>query len=144
MQITEILYIVALVLSILLTIFSFVTNRKSKKISGAVSEKCFDGSEKNVAISISTPSENNTLADENGGKSIGQTFKSTLEKVIGYIETAEKKFNSISTGKTGVMKLQEVLQMLKVDCLTENIEFDEQYWISIIEKIVEIMNFNKN
>lgn len=69
-----------------------------------------------------------------------RTFKEILnEKVIGYIEVAEELFKNVSKSGTA-LKLPYVLQQLTVDCLKENIEFNES---EAKEKIEELIGLSK-
>ena len=99
-------------------------------------------------------SSNTTSTDQNTNEQVGnsenscennkgffETFQETLGSLIGNIESAENLFNAISTGKTGNLKLSDVLSKIKVDCLTKGEVFDESYWKSIIEKLI---SFTKN
>lgn len=65
-----------------------------------------------------------------------QEFRDTFMSLIDNVSSAEELFNSISTGKTGTLKLKDVLNNIKVDCLTKGEEYNEEYWKEIIQRLI--------
>lgn len=64
----------------------------------------------------------------------------TIEKIktiLGYIKGAEQLFSNFA-GKCGDKKLSEVLRSIKVDCLTNKENFNEEEYTSLIKEIVEL------
>ena len=79
----------------------------------------------------------------NSVKEFYELFKTNLQNIIGYVTGAEKFYNSITTGKVGSYKLENVLQKIQLDCLNRGEEFDKDYWTNIVDNIVSVMNINK-
>ena len=75
-------------------------------------------------------------------------FDKIYDRIKGYMQAAEVgnqvlKNLADRSGipiQTGVQKLTEVLSKIKIDCMTEGIEYDEKYWV---DKIEELIKFSK-
>jgi len=75
-------------------------------------------------------------------------FDKIYDRIKGYIQAAEvgnQVLKNLADRSgipihTGVQKLTEVLSKIKIDCMTEGVEYDEKYWK---EKIEELIQFSK-
>lgn len=121
MDIKDIIYLVIAGVIFIITVISTIVTFLKKKKSGE--------------IRTETISEDYT--------EFSKLFKTNLEKVIGYVIGAEKFYNSITTGKVGDYKLENVLQKIQVDCMSKGETFDKDYWTEIVNNIVAVMNTNK-
>ena len=65
-------------------------------------------------------------------------------KIPEYIKTAEQFFNQIagkaSGIKTGAQKLTQVLDKIKIDCLTAGVEYNEQKATDMVNSLVDLTN----
>lgn len=67
-----------------------------------------------------------------------------IKTILGYIKGAEQLFSNFA-GKCGDKKLSEVLRSIKVDCLTNKENFNEEEYTSLIKDIVDLTkSVNKN
>ena len=67
-------------------------------------------------------------------------FDKIYAKIPEYMEVAENMYNTIGS-KLGSSKLSDVLNKIKMDCVSNNKEYDETFWKDKIEKFVD---FSKN
>lgn len=75
-------------------------------------------------------------------------FDKIYDRIKGYMQAAEvgnQVLKNLADRSgipihTGVQKLTEVLSKIKIDCMTEGVEYDEKYWK---EKIEELIQFSK-
>lgn len=74
--------------------------------------------------------------DKTLGAEDNVSFIDKLSKILSYVTSAEKLFNSISKNKTGELKLQDVITKLKVDCLENGKTFNEDEYNSIVNKLI--------
>lgn len=115
MEISQIIYYtlacVAIGLSVVSTVIAFVKGNKSKTTQPTT---------------------------QSGIKNISQEI---ISKIPEYIVMAEQFYNSLvpsSMQKTGAQKLAYVLDKIKIDCLTNNIEYDEQKVTEEVEKLIDL------
>ena len=85
------------------------------------------------------------LLKKKQSKSTGTVY--TIEKIktiLGYIKGAEQLFSNFA-GKCGDKKLSEVLRSIKVDCLTNKENFNEEEYTSLVNEIIDLTkSVNKN
>ena len=86
----------------------------------------------------SSPTKQVNGNDEQNKPSAIETALDVLETVRGYMVSAEGLYNSMVVGKSGQMKLQDVIKNLKVDALTNGEQFDEDGYTEFINEIVDI------
>lgn len=70
-----------------------------------------------------------------------------LDNVPKYMVAAEQLYNSLVPNglqKTGAQKLADVLQKIKIDCLTNGIVFDEKVEETVVKKVEELIDLTKN
>lgn len=75
---------------------------------------------------------------ESGIKTISQEI---ISKIPDYVVMAENFYNSLvpsSMQKTGAQKLAYVLDKVKIDCLTNNVEYNEQKVTDEVEKLIDL------
>lgn len=93
-----------------------------------------------------TKSQSNKLDTKKGTAVSDDTvFDRIYERVIDYMKVAEVGNNVLkqlgaSTGRTvqlGTQKLAEVLSKIKIDCMTEGVEYDESFWKTKIESLID-------
>lgn len=85
-------------------------------------------------------------------KAAGETvdIKTVYDELMGhcveFIENAEKTFKEFSSSgsKTGILKLDWVLNRMREQCEFVNATFDRNYWTEHITHLVELMNYNKS
>lgn len=111
-------------LSTLISVFSLIKTGKRKSNTTSTNQDTTEQTEN---------TENNSECSKN----FFERFQETLSSLIGNIDCAENLFNAISTGKTGNLKLSNVLDKIKVDCLTKGEEYNESYWKTIIDKLID-------
>lgn len=132
MALNEILYIAAIGFSIVLSVITTVSTIKKSK-------------QKQV--------ESGTNSTENGTQSVNgdnqdtevKTFWATLsEKLPSYIISAEQFYNQLvgkaSGIKTGAQKLAQVLDKIKIDCLSAGVNYDEQKATDMVNNLVDLTN----
>ena len=111
MEVTKIIYIVVVITFLIVNcIFSVKSSKKNK------TTKTQDSCEKPTIMTI-------------------------LQRIPNYIIAAEELYNNLvnpAIKKTGTQKLQYVLDKVKVDCLTNGIEYNEDYIKEETEKLVEL------
>lgn len=125
--ITLIWGILTVVLTVIFIIMTVIKKRKSKHLD----------KQKDVV----TENTNETLKRVTA-------FDKIYDRIKGYMQAAEVgnqvlKNLADRSGipiQTGVQKLTEVLSKIKIDCMTEGIEYDEKYWV---DKIEELIKFSK-
>ena len=140
MPITDILYIVGVVVAmcgaVISTIVTLKGNKNSKTKSGTVEtgKESSDGSVENVSEQVKT-----------------ESFWSILfQKLPTYIAGAEEFYNKLvpnSMVKTGAQKLAYVLDKVKIECLTNNVTYDETKATDMVNELVDFtnkVNTNKN
>lgn len=127
MTIQEIFYYATILLSIIMSIVVSVFSVKRKKKTETIA--------KNVK---------NDNQDNN--KSYAEVILSNIPK---YMIAAESLYNNIvnpSIKKTGAQKLAYVLDKVKIDCLTNNVEYNEQVITDKVEELIDLtkeVNSNK-
>lgn len=128
-QIFYLIYVIAIavmaVVAFVQTIILFAKNKKTKvkESSGKVSTK-----------------EQNVQLTEHAG---WLEFLSTMaNKVIEYIEIAEKTFKGYKgiIDNYGDIKLNDVLNKIKQDCISAGRTYDEWYWKSFVERMISFTN----
>ncbi len=125
--ITLIWGILTLVLTVVYIIMTVIKKRKSKHLD-----------KKTDAVTEDT---NKTLEKVTA-------FNKIYDRIQGYMQAAEvgnQVLKNLADRSgipihTGVQKLTEVLSKIKIDCMTEGVEYDEKYWK---EKIEELIKFSK-
>lgn len=129
MQFTDVLYIAVLLFSVMLSIITTIMARKAK-------------SKENCETSI----ENRTESSDGNSKDqkVKNFWEELLTKLPDYIVSAEQFYNQIvgkSSGvKTGVQKLAQVLDKVKIDCLTAGVEYDEQKATEMVNGLIDMTN----
>lgn len=111
-------------LSTILSVFSFIKTGKRKSSN---------------TTSTTENSEEQVNGDETScesDKSFMERFKETLYSLLNNIDLAENLFNAISTGKTGNLKLSQVLDKIKLDFLSQGKEYDNEFWTEIVNSLV--------
>lgn len=63
-------------------------------------------------------------------------FDKIYSKIPEYMEIAETMYNTIGS-KLGTSKLADVLSKIKMDCISNNTEFDEEFWKTKVEEYVD-------
>ena len=125
--ITLIWGILTVVLTVVYIIMTVIKKRKSK---------CLDKQKVAVTEDTSKTLERVTAFDK------------IYDRIKGYMQAAEvgnQILKSLADRSgvsvhTGVQKLAEVLSKIKIDCMTEGVEYDEKYWT---DKIEELIKFSK-
>lgn len=129
---SEILYLAALGFSVGLSIGTTIVTFKEAKRKQIKSRENFTEN-----------SEQNIDGDYQDTK-IKSFWSKIFEKLPSYITDAEKFYNQIvgkaSGVKTGAQKLTQVLDKVKIDCLTDNVEYDEQRATNMVNQLVELTN----
>lgn len=129
MQFTDILYIAVLLFSVVLSIITTVMARKTKS-----KENCETG------VEDRTKSSNGNSKDQK----VKNFWEELLTKLPDYIISAEQFYNQIvgkSSGvKTGVQKLAQVLDKVKIDCLTAGVDYDEQKATEMVNGLIDMTN----
>lgn len=133
MALNEILYIVAVGFSVGLSVITTVVATKKSKQTEQV--------------------ESGRNSTENGTQSVDGNTKDTkvknfwgtlAEKLPSYIVSAEQFYNQLvgkaSGIKTGAQKLAQVLDKIKIDCLTSGVEYDEQKATDMVNNLVDLTN----
>lgn len=114
-------YYIVLILSVVVSVtVSLISTKRTKKNKKS-----------------SETAENNT---ENNNPHITQTILSNIPK---YMIAAEQLYNNIvnpAIKKTGAQKLAYVLDKVKIDCLTDNVQYDENV---VTEKVEELIDLSK-
>ncbi len=85
-----------------------------------------------------TIAENGVQSDKGSSKLFKEIVLDNLPK---YMIMAESLYNGIvnpSIKKTGAQKLAFVLDKVKIDCLTNNIEYNEQEVTNKVEELVDL------
>lgn len=91
-----------------------------------------------VAFVKGNKSKTNQSTAESGIKTISQEI---ISKIPDYVVMAEKFYNSLvpsSMQKTGAQKLAYVLDKIKIDCLTNGIEYNEEKVTEEVEKLIDL------
>lgn len=125
--ITLIWGILTAVLTVVYIIMTVIKKRKSK---------CLDKQKDAVTENANATLERVTAFDK------------IYDRIKGYMQAAEvgnEVLKNLADRSgipihTGVQKLTEVLSKIKIDCMTEGVEYDEKYWK---EKIEELIQFSK-
>ena len=129
MQISDILYIAVLVFSVILSIVTTVMARKTKQKGNNI-ESAENGKENTDGIG------------EN--KKVDNFWTEMLTKLPSYIVSAEQFYNQIcgkaSGIKTGAQKLAQVLDKVKIDCLTNGVTYDEQKATDMVNGLIDMTN----
>lgn len=120
--------IASTIISIALTVLNQIKSRRKATID------VVDGDNNKVGATTTVDGDKTHTKRGKGGLEIATE---TLEKVLGYITSAEQLFNSYAVGKCGDKKLATVLQNIKVDCLSNKEKFDEQKWTNVVNQLVE-------
>jgi hypothetical protein len=133
MGIAEILYYVALLFSVVLAVISTILAVKEKKKKKT--DNCENRTESVDGISQTEKTSVNT----------SEGFWSEMwQKIPIYMVKAEEFYNQIvgrvSGIKTGVHKLSQVLDKVKMDCLSSNVEYDEDKATAIVESLMTVAN----
>lgn len=132
MTIQEIFYYATILLSIIMSIVVSVFSVKRKKKT-----------DPNCEIAVENVENNG----ENNNKSYAEVILNNIPK---YMIAAENLYNNIvnpSIKKTGAQKLAYVLDKVKIDCLTNNVEYNEQVITNKVEELIDLtkeVNSNKN
>lgn len=94
-----------------------------------------------IITTIKAKRTKKTVSNDANSKPFLERFKETLKKVTTYSLNAEKVFENLQHGKFGSTKLEEVLNKIKVDCLSNGENFDEESWKTIVNNLI---SFSKN
>ena len=73
-------------------------------------------------------------------------LETILKNIPKYMINAEQFYNKLVPNglqKTGVQKLADVLQKIKIDCLTNGITYDENVETVVKEKVEELIDLSK-
>ena len=141
MPIGEILYIAGVAVAIGASIVSTIVTLKGNKNSKKKSER-----------TVETGKESPNGNTENVSTQVKQeSFWSVLwQKLPNYIIAAEDFYNKLvpnSMIKTGAQKLAHVLDKVKIECLTNGVEYNEQKATDMVNELVDFtnsVNTNKN
>lgn len=127
---SEILYFATLAFSILLSIFTTILAYKRKKSRKVGTEDTENG----------TQTDNGNIED----KKVNTFWSDLFQKIPSYMVAAEKFYNQLvgknSGIKTGVQKLEQVLDKVKIDCLTAGVEYNEQKATDMVNSLVDLTN----
>lgn len=131
MAINEILYLAAVVFSVGASVISTIVVRNKHKQRQQVDETTVENGKQDIVGS-----------DKN---SKVETFWAKLsEKLPQYIVSAEQFYSQLvgkaSGVKTGVQKLAQVLDKIKIDCLTAGVDFDETKATSMVNNLIDLTN----
>lgn len=132
MALNEILYIATLGFSVITATVTTVISIKKSKTKQVESGE--------------NPTENGTQNNDGNSKnSKVKNFWDTLfEKLPSYIVSAEQFYNQLvgkaSGIKTGAQKLAQVLDKIKIDCLSAGVDYDEQKATDMVNSLVELTN----
>ena len=134
MTMNEILYFVAIIFSVVLSIITTITTVKKGKNTKRQIGDCNDEEPQECVNGIDKDEE---IAEE--------SFWSKLfTKIPQYIINAEQFYNQIcgkaSGIKTGQQKLSQVLDKIKIDCLSEDVDYDEERAKSMVNNLIELTN----
>lgn len=128
-QIFYLIYVIAIavmaVVAFVQTIILFAKNKKTK-VKGSSGK-------------VSTKEQNVQLTEHAGWLE----FLSTMaNKVIEYIEIAEKTFKGYKgiIDNYGDIKLNDVLNKIKQDCISAGRTYDEWYWKGFVERMISFTN----
>lgn len=120
--------IASTVISVALTVLNQIKSRRKATVD------IVDSDNNKVGATTSADGDKAHHKRSKGGLEIATE---TLEKILGYITSAEQLFNSYAIGKCGDKKLATVLQNIKVDCLSNKEKFDETKWTKVVNQLVE-------
>lgn len=91
-----------------------------------------------IAFIKGNKSKTDKSTTESGIKTISQEI---ISKIPEYVVMSENFYNSLvpsSMQKTGAQKLAYVLDKVKIDCLTNNVEYNEQEVTNEVEKLIDL------
>ena len=129
MNIADILYYVALLFSVVLAVVSTIFAVKKRKNDSENRETSVNGVNQNEEDTVNT--------------STG-FWSEMWQKIPEYMVNAEKFFNQlvgkVSGTKTGAQKLQQVLDKVKIDCLSSGVEYEEDKATAIVESLMTVAN----
>lgn len=77
----------------------------------------------------------------------GQDFLAIMKnKITYYIAIAEKAFKGMKglVDNYGDLKLENVLSKIRTDCLEQGVKYDEGYWRSYIEQMIDFSKVINN
>ena len=126
---SDILYLAAIGFSVGLSIITtIVTRKKPKQVESGEQ---------------STENGEQVIVGDTENKKV--SFWSELsQKLPQYIVAAETFYNQLvgkqSGLKTGAQKLAQVLDKVKIDCLTAGVEYDEQKATKMVNDLVDLTN----
>lgn len=131
MAINEILYLAAVVFSVGASVVSTVIVRRKHKQTQQVDEATVENGKQDIVGSDKNPKVENFWAK-------------LSEKLPQYIISAEQFYSQLvgkaSGVKTGVQKLAQVLDKIKIDCLTAGVDYDEQKATTMVNGLIELTN----
>lgn len=133
---SDILYLAAIGFSVGLSVITtVVTRKKSKQVESR------EPSTENGEQVIVGDTENEKVSTENKKVSF---WSELSQKLPQYIVAAETFYNQLvgkqSGLKTGTQKLAQVLDKVKIDCLTAGVEYDEQKATKMVNDLVDLTN----
>lgn len=91
-----------------------------------------------VAVLKGKKSKNSCEFDKSDCKSISQEI---ISKIPQYMVAAEQLYNALvpnGVQKTGAQKLSYVLDKIKIDCLSANMEYNEDEVTKEVEKLIDL------
>lgn len=126
---SDILYLAAIGFSVGLSVITTIITRKKPKQVESREQTTENG-------------EQDIVGDTENKK---VSFWSELsQKLPQYIVAAETFYNQLvgkqSTLKTGAQKLAQVLDKVKIDCLTAGVEYDEEKATKMVNDLVDLTN----
>lgn len=126
---SDILYLTAIGFSVVLSVVTTIITRKKPKQVESGEQSTENG-------------EQGVVGDTENKK---VSFWSELsQKLPQYIVAAETFYNQLvgkqSGLKTGAQKLAQVLDKVKIDCLTAGVEYDEQKATKMVNDLVDLTN----
>lgn len=125
MPIMQLIYYIILVLFVAISIVISIISYKKKNDTKSTTVKKGE---------ISTTGDNISI------------LETILKNIPKYMINAEQFYNKLVPNglqKTGVQKLADVLQKIKIDCLTNGITYDETVETVVKEKVEELIDLSK-
>lgn len=116
--------LIFVLLSIVLTVIQFYKSKKSKKISSTTA-----------------------TGEDNPTETSSTLLGDILNNIPKYMVAAEQFYNALVPNglqKTGAKKLEDVLQKIKIDCLSNGISYDKQVEEQATTKVEELIELSKN